>query len=223
MAAEAAQQWDDWALASEMKQPREDHPAKRPRLRVILQHHEAGGGVAQQRELLLPLGFGTTVTLGFQVEGGELLREGRLEGSQGHGLAMVSGPAGDDVGDSGATAGQAEARGRLRGQVQHGPDGRDDVSAGSRSTERVRVESPPRRETAEGVDLGNSVGNSEHVPNVVSQPSDVAVFLSSPQGSAFYQQWASGSVSDAQVVRSAGAIVLEAFQTQRIFLAAVHQ
>ena len=88
VAAEAAQQWDDWAMESEMRLRDEGLPAKRPRLRVVLQHHEADGGVSQQRELLMPLGFGGTVTLGFQVEGGDSLVEQGLragqEGSCGH-------------------------------------------------------------------------------------------------------------------------------------------
>ena len=91
------------------------------------------------------------------------------------------------------------------------------MSAGSSSTERVgQVASPPRRETAEG-DMARNVSS------VVTQPSDVALFLSSSRGALLYQNWASGLISDARVVRMAGALVLEAFQTQKIFLAAMHQ
>ena len=61
-------------------------------------------------------------------------------------------------------------------------------------------------------------GDARALTNVVTQPSDVALFLGSSQGALLYQDWASGLVNDARVVCMAGALVLE---TQRVFLAAV--
>ena len=86
------------------------------------------------------------------------------------------------------------------------------MSAATSSTEMVDyVPSPPRRESAEG---GEVVGS---VFNVVTQPADVALFLGSPQGASLYNDWANGIVTDAGVARMAGTLVLEAFQTQKVF------
>ena len=62
--AEKAQQWDDWAVSSEMG--RADRSPEL-RLRIMVQHHGAGGAVHQRREMLVPVGQGQTVTMGLQV------------------------------------------------------------------------------------------------------------------------------------------------------------
>ena len=211
VAAEASQQWDDWAMESEMslREVEQGPPLKAPRLRVIMQQHEADGGVVQRREMLVPLGLGSTVTLGFQVEGGENVhQQGRSVKLEREGECM--GRPQEPVNTKRPCSEERRARGLPPGCEV---DGRDTVSPGSSSTERVsHVASPPRRETAEG-------DGARDLSSAVTQPSDVALFLSSSEGALLYQNWASGLISDARVIRVAGALVLDAFQTQQIFLA----
>ena len=80
----------------------------------------------------MPLGFGSTITLGFQVQDSEhLTRQG--------------------------TRASLGVQGHLQGK---GRSGRDNLSAATSSTEMVDyVPSPPRRESAEGGEVVGSLFN----------------------------------------------------------------
>ena len=87
--AQAAQEWEDWAVFSEMNpQIATARPAgkKRTSLRAMVQQRDGSGKVRRQESFQLLLDEGSTVTMGFQ------LTSGSMDGSEGgHGQPQPQG------------------------------------------------------------------------------------------------------------------------------------
>ena len=70
--AQRAQEWEDWALFSELNPKGQDHGVelharKRTMLRVMVQQHNGTGKVRRQETFQMDMEGGNTITMGFQL------------------------------------------------------------------------------------------------------------------------------------------------------------
>ena len=89
-AAEGAQRWDDWAVASELgtASAASSTGIRSWKLKVVLQGHDREGRVRERREMSLDLASMGTVTMGFQLLGSEQQMHGSRRAAE---TAMIEG------------------------------------------------------------------------------------------------------------------------------------